>query len=311
MHSLVLGFISFSALAFSIWHIVEIDENFESGNRSTQIRYEDGNLRFRVSETLMFVFGQVVALIVGNALRVSGKCYSLITLSLWVTQLIAFIVFSYDGMDKIALFVSTGFLAGSSLFALLIGIYLWYNEEKFGEYNSESSLTWIDSQTSLLKVLTYLYIGVSLVFLNDIIVLDELGIVDRQVEKESVFDDIILIADQHQIMMFVTSQISLFVLGLFYDNDKHKPGRYFGSFLWLIILGLELGLVLGFDDIDDVNSVEYLRVYTANAVFHFIFAATVAVLVTMYSDDYVVKIEGTGYIQLYSMLMETSGNKDL
>ena len=301
MHSVVLAVAAVIACVFSGIHIAQIRDHFESGNRSTQIRYEDGNMGFRVSETLMFVFGQVVALIVGNALRVHRKVYSLITLGLWVAQLIALIVFSYDGMDKLALLLSTGFLAGSSGLALLIGIDLWRRGDKFGEppeYDRDSILTWIKSQASLLKVLTYLYIGISLVFLNDIIILDELGIVDRQVEKETAFDDIILLADQHQIMMFVTSQISLFVLGLFYNNNTHKPGRYFGSFLWLIILGLELGLVLGFDDIDDVNSVEYLRLYTANAVFHFIFAATVAVLVTMYSDDYVVKIEGMEYIQM-------------
>jgi hypothetical protein len=289
MHSVVLAVAAVIACVFSGIHIAQIRDHFESGNRSTQIRYEDGNMGFRVSETLMFVFGQVVALIVGNVLRAFPKFLSLITLGLWVTQLVAFIVFSYGGMDKLALLLSTGFLTGSSGLALLIVMYLWWHGKKLGEppqYDEGSILTWIKSQTSLLKVLTYLYIGVSLVFLNDIIILDELGIVDRQVEKGLVFDDIILLADQHQIMMFVTSQISLFVLGLFYNNKTHKPGRYFGSFLWIVILGLELGLVLGFDDIDDVNSVEYLRLYTANAVFHFIFAATVAVLVTMYSDDY-------------------------
>jgi len=276
----VYFFLSLAALGFSIWQSVLTLDHFKDGDISTKIKYLDGNEDYRISETGMFVFSQITAL-AGGFLSRNSYWFEKTFIVFWVIELAAFVGFSYGGTTQDAR-ATAAISAALSAFCVGAG-YTW----KLYSKREEPEYVIIDLKESfgksLFKILPYLYIGLSVLFLNDIIILDELGIVDRQVESD--YDEIVLLADQQHIMMFVASQIALFVLGYFHKKGTNKIVGFIAALIWLVIFILEFVLVGEYTSIEDVNTTQYIRIYTANASLHVLFSGLVSFLVSQAIEE--------------------------
>ena len=272
--------LSLAALGFSIWQSILTLDHFKDGDISSKIKYLDGNEDYRISETGMFVFSQITAL-AGGFLSRNSYWFEKTFILFWVTELAAFVGFSYGGTTQDAR-ATAAISAALSAFCVGVG-YSWKLFSKREEIKYVSIDLKESFGKSLFKILPYLYIGLSVLFLNDIIILDELGIVDRQVDSD--YDEIVLLADQQHIMMFVASQIALFVLGYFHKKGTNKIVGFIAALIWLVIFILEFVLVGEYTTIEDVKTTQYIRIYTANASLHVLFSGLVSFLVSQAIEE--------------------------
>lgn len=213
----------------------------------------------------------------GNRFNLAGV-FKLVFFLAWVTQIIVWIVYSLDGFKSNTRMVSSISVAVFSGATLLLALIQGFNA--WSPFDVDTNETFPKVEI-LQRSFGLLYLVAAVVFLNNGYILDQMGLADR-ISDSDIKGEIALLQndDAWHTMLFVSSQITLYTLGICLSvtesankkTDRRSVLLLCIALVWIIVLGLDAGTA----------SIEpsHRRFYTVNmasAGAHLVFAFMVTV----------------------------------
>jgi hypothetical protein len=205
----------------------------------------------------------------------AASIFKMVFFLAWVTQIIVWIVYSLDGFKSNTRMVSSISVAVFSGATLLLALIQGFNA--WSPFDVDANETFPKVEI-LQRSFGLLYLVAAVVFMNNGYILDRMGLADRQ--GGPIDEAILQNDDAWHTMLFVSSQITLYTLGICLSVTKsanENEGRRSVlllciAFVWIVVLGLDAGTA----NIEPTRS-RFYTVHMASAGAHLVFAFMVTV----------------------------------
>lgn len=204
--------------------------------------------------------------------------FKLVFFVAWVAQMIAWIVYSLDGFKSDTRMASSISVAIFSAATLLLALIQGFSS--LSPFDGKANETFPKVEI-LQRSFGLLYLVAAVVFLNNGYILDQMGLADRIGEGTNEYEPALLQNDDAwHTMLFVSSQITLYTLGICLSvtelanekKDRRSVLLICIALVWIIVLGLDAGTAS-----IEPSRRRFYTVHMASAGAHLVFAFIVTV----------------------------------